>query len=133
MIYYPDEVADGSWADATLSALNYNKAPDKLQLLIRKIFILATQAISLPGVEVIGVPLFVPLDGKDTTSYSQRVEPSASGGEKMARLIHMALHSKSGGEEVRRAYLEHEAKLTGKEPHSASPLVSGGGYATMDR
>eukprot|EP00605_Chrysophyceae_sp_TOSAG23-4_P002980 GSChrysophyteH1.ASY1.ANO1.3283.1 assembled CDS len=133
MIYYPDEVADGSWADMTLSSLDYNKKPEKLQLVIRKIFTLATQAISLPGVEVIGVPLFVPLDGKDTTSYSQRVEPSASGGEKMAQLIHMAAHSVSAGDEMRRAFVEHETKLLGKEPHSASPLVGGSDYATMDR
>ena len=87
MIYYPDENPDGSWADATLSALGYNSNPAKLQLVIRKIFALATQEIKVRGSEVVAVPLFVSLDGKNSDDYVQRVEPSASGGEKMARLI----------------------------------------------
>lgn len=87
MIYYPDEHADGSWADPVLSFLNYDKDPRKLQLVIRKIFELATQQINVPGSEVIAVPLFLALDSRETADYIQRVEPSALGGEKMARLL----------------------------------------------
>lgn len=96
MIYYPDEVADGSWADGTLSALGYNNNPAKLQLVIRKIFALATQHISIPGSEVIAVPLFLSLDGKDSSQYVQRVEPSVKGGKEMARLLVDAMASDAG-------------------------------------
>ena len=87
MIYYPDEKATGSWADRTLSILGYNSNPGKLQLLIRKMFQVATSRISVPGTEVIPVPLYEALDGKNTRDYCARVEPSARGGEKMAKLI----------------------------------------------
>jgi hypothetical protein len=96
MIYYPDEMADGSWADGTLSALGYNNNPAKLQLVIRKIFALATQHISIPGSEVIAVPLFLSLDGKDSSQYVQRVEPSVKGGKEMARLLVDAMASDAG-------------------------------------
>ena len=87
MIYYPDEHPDGSWADPVLSSLNYDKDARKLQLVIRKVFQLASQQITIPGSEVIAVPLFLALNGKNTSDYVQRVEPSAAGGEKMARLL----------------------------------------------
>ncbi len=32
MIYYPDEVAGGSWADSSLSILGYNRDPEQLQV-----------------------------------------------------------------------------------------------------
>jgi len=38
-------------------------------------------------VEVVAVPLFHALDGKTSSDYVSRVEPSVTGGEKMARLI----------------------------------------------
>eukprot|EP00938_MAST-03A_sp_MAST-3A-sp1_P004677 g4677.t1 len=87
MIYYPDEKSTGSWADRTLNILGYNSNPGKLQLLIRKMFQVATSRISVPGTEVIPVPLYEVLDGKNTRDYCARVEPSARGGEKMAKLI----------------------------------------------
>jgi hypothetical protein len=34
MIYYPDEVAGGSWADSSLSILGYNRDPEQLQVSI---------------------------------------------------------------------------------------------------
>ena len=43
MIYYLDESVTPSWAGPALAALGYNKDPEKLQLVIRKIF---TEAIS---------------------------------------------------------------------------------------
>lgn len=106
MIYYPDEHADGSWADRTLGALGYGSTPEKTQLLIRKIFEFATSKIQLknyPDVEIVPVPLFVTLDGKNTDDYSQRVEPSASGGEKMAKLIMDAIN----GDDMMQRYQEH--------------------------
>ena len=38
MIYYPDESNTPSWANTALTALGYNSNPEKLQMLIRKIF-----------------------------------------------------------------------------------------------
>lgn len=87
MIYYPCETANGSWADGVLGVLGYNKNPAKLQALIRSVFLLATSRIQLPGVEVVPIPLFEVLDGKCDADYEQRVEPSASGGEKLADLL----------------------------------------------
>ena len=47
----------------------------------------ATQAIQLEGVEVLPLPLYNVLDGKNSDDYEQRVEPSVQGGQKMARAI----------------------------------------------
>jgi len=88
MIYFPDENSeDESWANFSLGAMYYNKSPSKLQTAIRTIFEMATSQIEIPGVEVIPCPLFQIMDGKDTNDYIDRVEPSAQGGEKMARFI----------------------------------------------
>ena len=43
--------------------------------------------MKIPGSEVIGIPLFAAMNGKNTREYSQRVEPSSLGGRKMAKLI----------------------------------------------
>lgn len=87
MIYYIDETPDGSWADRFLSCVGYDSNPKKLQLMISKIYEYATKEIRLSGVEVIPVPFFVPLNGKDTNDYDSRVEPSDVGGAKLAKLI----------------------------------------------
>lgn len=87
MIYYIDEKTSGGWADTTLSLLGYNSNPKQLQMLTRKVFQDATQKIQVEGTEVVGCPLFVALDGKQSKYYVQRVEPSALGGSKMAPLI----------------------------------------------
>ena len=87
MLYFLDEMSNGSWADRTLALLNYSTNPRKVQSLLRRLFILATSKIRIPGCKVIPVPLFEALDGKDTSDYVQRVEPSASGGEKLASLL----------------------------------------------
>ena len=93
MLYYLDEAQTPSWAARTLSALGYDKDPTKLQLLIRKAFEEATQRIQLPGgVRVVPLPLFEALDGKDPSDYVQRVEPSAKGGQKMARALIDRIH-----------------------------------------
>lgn len=99
MIYYPDEANVPSWANGALGALGYNSNPAKVQLLIRKMFEEATSRIQIPGTQVIPVPLFVPLDGTRSEDYVARVEPSASGGRKMAEYLLDAIHSEelSGG------------------------------------
>ena len=51
------------------------------------LFKYATSEISIEGVEVVALPLFETLDGKNSKDYVQRVEPSAIGGEKLANAI----------------------------------------------
>jgi hypothetical protein len=43
--------------------------------------------IKIQGCEVIPVPLFNVLNGKNTQDYAYRVEPSAQGGRKMAEYL----------------------------------------------
>jgi len=43
--------------------------------------------IRIDGSQVIPVPLFEPLDGKNRRDYVARVEPSAKGGKKMAEFL----------------------------------------------
>jgi hypothetical protein len=87
MIYYPDEWNSQSWASPALGALGYNTNSSKLQLLIRKSYEEAISKIRIPGTQVIPVPLFRILDGRNTNDYIARVEPSPSGGRKMAEFI----------------------------------------------
>lgn len=87
MLYYLDMAQTPSWAARTLSLLGYDKDPTKLQLLIRKAYELATTRIKIDGTDVIPLPLFEALDGSNPKDYVQRVEPSSSGGKKMARAI----------------------------------------------
>lgn len=83
-IYYPDERNSNSWASKPLGMLGYNTDPGKLQEAIKQIYIHATSKIKIPGTEVIACPLFEILDGKTSQDYVERVEPSESGGLKMA-------------------------------------------------
>jgi hypothetical protein len=87
MIYFLDENPKFSWAGRVLSGLGYDAEPAKLQEAIKQIFRLATQKISIPGTTVVAVPLFEVLDGKNSTDYVQRVEPSATGGAKMGAFL----------------------------------------------
>mmetsp|Transcript_30892 Transcript_30892/g.51134 ORF Transcript_30892/g.51134 Transcript_30892/m.51134 type:complete len:349 (-) Transcript_30892:261-1307(-) len=87
MIYFLDEKSTGSWADPALCCLGYDCAPSRLQLMIRRVFELATSRIRIPGTEVVAFPLFRVLDGKTSSDYVQRVEPSASGGRKMGSAL----------------------------------------------
>lgn len=130
MIYYPDEMQTGSWADKTLGALGYSSDPSKLQLVIRTIFKMATNQISLPGIQVTAVPLFSAMDGKTSDYYSQRVEPSAVGGEYMSALIGKAVHDPTPtGELMKSAFAEHEAAVAaraGGTGTATSPLLNDG-------
>eukprot|EP00804_Cyclotella_cryptica_P015462 CCRYP_008051-RA/>CCRYP_008051-RA protein AED:0.11 eAED:0.11 QI:843/1/1/1/1/0.8/5/188/146 len=101
MIYYPDENNVPSWANASLGALGYNTNPGKIQLLIRKFFEEATSHIRISGTEVIPIPLFHSLDGTRSEDYVARVEPSASGGRKMAELLLDAIHNSAMESNVR--------------------------------
>lgn len=88
MIYYPDQASDvRGWAGPALRALGYDRNPAQVQSLIRKAFHEAIGTIQISGRQVIPVPLFQVLDGKNTNDYVARVEPSASGGSKMAEFI----------------------------------------------
>ena len=86
-IYFPDEREGDSWAEFPLSTLGYNTNPSKLQGLIKKIYRDAISRIRLPGTKVVPIALYDVLDGKNTNDYEARVEPSATGGEKMASLV----------------------------------------------
>lgn len=89
MIYFPDEAPTGSWANSALEILGYNSNPQELQNLIRDIYTESTSEIRIRGssVDVIPVPLFQVLDGKNSNDYVQRVEPSPKGGRKLAELL----------------------------------------------
>ena len=87
MLYYPDEAGTGSWADAALGGLCYDRAPSRLQTAIRQLFRHATARIRIPGVRVVPFAMHDVLDGKDTGDYVQRVEPSPSGGKKIAAAL----------------------------------------------
>lgn len=91
MIYFLDEKSSGSWADAALKCMCYDRNPSKLQQTIRSMFRLATSKIHIEGTEVVAFPLFEVLDGKDTRDYCQRVEPSPVGGLKMAKALAEAI------------------------------------------
>ena len=87
MIYYLDEMSTPSWAGLALKALGYDDDPERLQYLIRKMYVEAISKIDIPGTTVIPVPLFDVLDGKNSGDYVDRVEPSSQGGRKMANYL----------------------------------------------
>jgi hypothetical protein len=88
MIYFPDETPDAaSWADPTLRLLGYNTNPQKLQTFIRKVYHDVISTIQIPGSQVIPVPLYRVLNGKNSEDYVARVEPSPTGGRKMAEFL----------------------------------------------
>ena len=96
MLYFLDETPGNSWAEPTLAALGYNKNPQHLQAVLRSAFRDATQQIEIPGTEVVAVPLFKSLNGKTTSDYAQRVEPSAIGGAKMGKQLVEAILNGNG-------------------------------------
>jgi len=67
--------------------LGYDTNPGKLQAVMRQVYAWGVSQIKIPGVEIVPLALYEVLDGKDTSDYVQRVEPSVTGGEKMAKAI----------------------------------------------
>jgi len=98
MLYFLDEKPGNGWADGTLRALGYNSNPGKLQAVIRQVYSLAVSQIDLPGTDVVTVPLYEVLDGKDTKDYAERVEPSVQGGHKLAKALADAILRGEPGE-----------------------------------
>jgi hypothetical protein len=94
-IYFPDEANTPGWAGRALGALGYDTNPAKLQQFIRIIFEEAISKIHIQGSTVIPVPLYHVLDGRNTKDYVARVEPSPSGGRKMAEFL---LYKMNGGD-----------------------------------
>ena len=92
VLYFLDEnPASPSWASGVISALGNDDDPSVLQSLIRSCYHNGTCGIEVEGVQVLPVPLFRYMDGKDSRDYAQRVEPSSRGGHKMARAVMEAL------------------------------------------
>jgi len=88
MIYYPDEnIHSPSWAHCALKAMGYDRNPKKLQAMIQTAFEQATCQIKVDGSQVIPVPLYLTLNGKNSRDYVARVEPSKQGGRKMAEFL----------------------------------------------
>ena len=92
MIYFPDEnAAIGSWANETLRRCLYDIDSEKLQMVIKHLYATATKQIRIPDVKVVPVSLFEILNGKCTSDYVARVEPSENGGFKMATYLNSLL------------------------------------------
>ena len=88
MLYYPDEnPAAASWASPVLKLIGYNKNPSHVQAVIDRTFTAAVSQIRLPGTTVLPLQLSHAMNGKTTEDYVARVEPSAQGVAKIARLI----------------------------------------------
>lgn len=87
MIYFLDENSGAGWAEGALSKLGYNSNPAKLQSLIELLFIEATSKIEVEGVKIVPMALHKVLDGKVSTDYVERVEPSAQGGQKIGKAL----------------------------------------------
>jgi hypothetical protein len=83
-VYYPSLSGKG-WADKMLSLMDYKKNHKKIHSIIRCIYEEATSKIKILFSDVITVPLYNVLDYQDQTDYVARVEPSSTGGYKMAK------------------------------------------------
>ena len=101
MVYYPQHALPGvtSWADTSLSLLGYTRSPETLQRIMRAVFVHAVSKIAppTPATRIVPLALFDVLDASSPEDYVQRVEPSALGGEKMARAILRAMLESQGG------------------------------------
>ena len=82
-IYYPCLKGTG-WADTTLNLMQYKTRYKDIHKIIRMIYRHATSKIVIPGATIIPCPLYKVLDCNDEQDYIQRVEPSPTGGMKMA-------------------------------------------------
>lgn len=88
MIYYPNENSkQKSWANQTLSSVQYDTNPGILQEFIRNIYKECISKIQIKGTIVKYLPLYKTLNGKTSKDYVERVEPSEIGGKKIAKAI----------------------------------------------
>jgi hypothetical protein len=88
MMYYPDENNHiASWMDKALGLLQYNTKPVIVQTAIEAIYNNSICNIKVKGTNIVPCPVFQVLDGKTTSDYVGRVEPSSTGGEKMAEMF----------------------------------------------
>jgi hypothetical protein len=117
-IYFPDEANTPGWAGPALGALGYNRNPAKLQQLIRMVFEEAISKIRIKGSTVIPVPLYHVLDGRNTQDYVARVEPSPTGGRKMAEFL---LHKMN------------ETPVSGVDSHATADLMASAPSASAMR
>jgi len=86
-LYFPDENSQvDSWANSTLATLGYNRNPKTLQDRMKLIFEMCVKQIQVKR-NIKFLPLFEVLNGKRTQDYVKRVEPSGSGGKKIATKI----------------------------------------------
>ena len=82
-MYFPCLYGKG-WADKTLKLFNYDKNYKKIHHIMKSIYEEATCKIKIKGSKVVTCKLFEVLDYKNKDDYIQRVEPSVTGGSKMA-------------------------------------------------
>ena len=71
--------------------LGYSKDPKKLQAAIRYMYLNGTCKIHIANTHVIPFPMYMYMDGSDSNDYVARVEPSDSGGEKLAVGLYNAM------------------------------------------
>lgn len=83
-LYFMAETGKG-WADTPLMLMGYNKNPRLIQALLKRVSYEMEKSLTTSNIQVL--PLWQCLDGKIESDYVERVEPSASGGRKMAELI----------------------------------------------
>lgn len=87
-LYFPDETQTTSWAGTVLSLLGYNSRPERMQTAMKKVYEEGIKEIQLEeDLNVIYVPFYEVLNGKDTSMYVARVEPSEKGGKMMAEFL----------------------------------------------
>lgn len=84
MFYYPSVVVEG-WASFFLDKMGYKEHPRHIHRIIDNVYESCTKQIRIKGTRVIPVHLGRVLDWKSGEDYVACVEPSESGGLKMAR------------------------------------------------
>jgi hypothetical protein len=91
VIYYPDMNAKAaSWANVVLKAIGYNSTPTVVQSVIDRVALEVTNSLTAEAVgasKLHVASLSEAMDGTCTTDYVARVEPSAAGGAKIAKLL----------------------------------------------
>lgn len=95
MLYFPDEEDAPSWASHTLRALRYNGRPSRMQEAMKRVYATAVTQIAVADCRIMFVPFFQTLDGKQSSDYVERVEPSESGGSRMAKQLFDAVEAQS--------------------------------------